>query len=135
MNDLQILNAITAKFAAEFNACPVEYPNMRLDSRALNSWVRISVTQYKPLRTNLINGIMRKGCVNIQVFEKLDRGAGSAMSTALTASQVFELQSINKLRFDAAHIQIIGRGISQSPNSDATNWYQINALIDYEVIV
>lgn len=134
MNDLQILNAVTAKFSSEFSSCPIEFPNTRLDSRLLDTWVRISVTQYKSLRINLIDGIMRRGCVNIQVFEKHDNGAGSAMLTAFLASKVFELQSIGRLRFGVAHVNTIGSGLTDSPNSDDTNWFQINVLIDYEVI-
>jgi len=135
MNDLQILNAITSEFASKFNACQIELPNTRLDKDALAEWVRISVKPYAPMLRNLGKGLNRRGAVYIQAFTKIDTGAGRATALACIAAAIFECKLVGAIEFDGAEINEIGTSASGTALSSESGWYQVNAIIDYKVIV
>ena len=135
MNDLQILNAITSEFASEFSACPIEWPNTRLDKDTLTEWVRISVKPYNPTLRNLGKDVNRRGAVYIQAFTKTDIGAGRATALATTAAAIFECKFVGSIEFDGAEINEVGTSASGSALSSESGWYQVNAIVDYKVIV
>ena len=135
MNDLDILNAITGHFATTFTLCDVEYPNVRIDKNSVEEWVRISIKPYNPKLRNLKKGTIRRGAVYIQAFVKPDTGSGRAFELACTASEIFENRFVGSIEFDAAETIDVGLSASGTALSSESGWYQVNAIIDYKVIV
>lgn len=135
MTDYDILNIVTSSFSA-FTECDIEYPNVTLDVRDVEEWVRISVKAYTPKTLSITKtSAIRYGCVYIQVFVRPNTGAGRAAFIAAAAADIFESKIINSIEFDYASITHIGYGQSASPQSQESNWYQINVAIDYKVVV
>lgn len=135
MNDHDILNAITGHFATSFSMCDVEYPNVRLNKDSQTEWIRISVKPYEPKLINLKKGTMRRGVVYIQAFVKPDTGSGRAFELACTAAEIFENAFVGSIEFDAAETTDVGLSASGTALSSESGWYQVNAAIDYKVIV
>lgn len=135
MNELDILNLVTSTFSSQFSECDVELPNFRLNKDNLNEWVRLSIKPYNPIKINLNRDLQRRGTVYIQVFTKIDKGAGRAFELATVAAAIFESKMIGRVEFDGSEIREIGLSVSESSATTDSGWYQVNAMIDYKVIV
>lgn len=135
MNDYEILNAITSHFDTSFSACAVELPNVRIDKTNLNEWVRISVKPYNPQLRNLSKDLNRRGAVYIQAFVKPDTGSGRAFELACIAAAAFECAFVGEIEFSGSETVDVGLSASGTALSSESGWYQVNAIIDYKVIV
>lgn len=135
MLDSEIQNLVTKTIQDGFVFDRIEWPNVRLDSQNLDEWVRVSFKPYSASRTNFKDGHRKRGAVYIQAFTRQDIGANRAFQLAEQAAATLTFKILNGVVFGPNEMTLVGKAVSASIATTETQWFQVNASVDYTVIV
>lgn len=134
MTDIEVNNFIVQRFVDNWFETPVEHSNTRLETSGLPEWVRLSVLPRGGKKIGFKIGSHRGGSVHVQVFVKVDTGAGRALELARIAGLIFDRVIYNTLVFDQHDVIIVGESVAMGLNTVKSGWYQVNCIIDYSFI-
>jgi len=134
-----IEKTLEAYFVAQFKpavSMPVAYPNMDLDTDALNAWARFRViwtSQTREVITGSVSsGQRQKGMVAVQVFVQRGTGPGIARRVCDHIMTLFNevkvpISSADKIVFQNPwSLEVQGSGENEG------HWYQRNVYAPFE---
>ena len=134
MNIVDVQNKIIQVFDMLWQECPVEQSNTTIDKSGLEEWVRITVNHGFAKPINLSMDAIRGGFVSIQVFTVNDIGSGRALELAVRAADIIRNIKFGTLTFMPYEIFDRGNNATGGLTTTEINWFQVNAMIDFQFV-
>jgi len=134
----QIRIALETLFNASFSACPVSYPNNRINPKGLALWASFNILDAdrfrEYMRGPLGEGLTQSGFVTIQLFAKPDTGTSGITAAVDSVISIFPdglnvtvAGNTTPIIFKPARKNTIGETAQ-----GGTPWYQINVDCPWE---
>jgi len=112
--------AIESRFATNFTACPVNYPNVPYDPVAGTTFCKIEVIQSWSQRADIgtNNPLHRNfGIINVNIYLPIGTGTNTGQTLADMAAAVFRDQSFSGITCRSPLVRNVG---------EVEGWYLVN---------
>ncbi len=134
MNIVEVQNKIVKSFDQFWTDTPLEHQNVTIDKDSLDEWVRLTIQHGAPKPIDFKMNAMRYGTVSIQIFTKSDIGQGRACELAVKAASFVSTLGMGTLVFAPYEIVILGNKATEGLTTTETDWFQVNAMVDFTFI-